>query len=298
MHIVSSGSFRAMQRIYKQYLTAINLLLILLLLSACADDAKPKESIQPPFKDAQDLSIDEARKIAKEFDSPDMNVNVGGILDRRSLAEPKEIKFKRLFDEKVIDPEQRFLRLETQVQNLSDKFSEIDPAVTRLLEIEKELDDLTQQLKILISAEQPMMIPQVVEQPEFMEVKLEIPEQTLNQIQTASGGLQSAQIIHDIRIADHPDKTRIVFDMSDKIDLSFNLQETKNLAVSLPANTALEVDLGSLARKSSVIKSSSLNPLGNELFFSLNQSIDQVESAFIGKGKGSAYHRFYIDLKK
>ncbi len=302
MHIVFSGPFRAMQGIYKRYLT-VNLCLILLLLSACADDSQPKEVLQPPFKDTQDIPIDEARKIARQLDNQDININTSGLLDQRVLNDPKKLNFKRLFDEDIRDPEKRFLRLETEVQNLSDKLAEIDPAITKLLTIEQELDDLTQQLRVLISAEQPNMIPTPQNRSEFIEVNLQTPPeklqgQDLNAIRTASGGAQNPNIIHAIRIADHLDKTRIVFDMSDTKKFPFSLKEGEVLEISLPDPSSLDVDLKTLSKKSSLIKSVILSPAQNKLIFSLNRPVVKTESNLIAKDKRNSYHRFYIDLKK
>lgn len=152
----------------------------------------------------------------------------------RALAPPEGMKYTKLFTAPVDDQEARFQRLEAAVQSTRDDFDTVVPSLVRLVAIEKDMKDLIGQLQSL-TQEEPQQQQQEPSPPPAASAQLDKPmamnEKPLSIATNATG----AADVQDVRIGDHPGKTRIVIDLSAKITYKAALQDgNRSLAIQLP----------------------------------------------------------------
>ena len=107
--------------------------------------------LKPPFlKD--DTSTETLKDIAENIITDDQNITVNSVVIGDKIPDLKtEAHNTQLFNTPVNNDKERFARLEDKVQHLSDMLNKMSPAITRLVDIESELDILTFQLEEIIT---------------------------------------------------------------------------------------------------------------------------------------------------
>jgi len=218
----------------------------------------------PPFaRDNNDISIEKVRDVAQKIEKNDTDFTVNPIaikpdnLDVRQ--EPEKTQSHLLFKNVTLSNEERFTRLEKTVQKLSDTLQRMEPSVTKLLDIESELDALTFQLEKIVNQNKQVQSSQNNNQqitPSTpQKIKTITDEKTKSN--TAIKTSTTAPLIHKVRLGDHKGKARIVIETTEK--LAYNLQLNGNTAtITFPQ--------GSLSDKTN------LSARGSQLVQSIQQS--------------------------
>ena len=284
-----------------------------------------KSGVPPPFAQTKDVSIDQIREIARPLDSEeDDSITLNDIAMAQTPEKPAFSGFKQniLFQSEALDSNARFARLEEAVQQLSDKISKMDPTLKRLVEIDSDLDQLTSQLEILVKNDNSSGI-QTPPIREYQDVRLETPEEDLDKIQPASGdngdsieearkrgtfvirenpddiGLSNnLSAIQSIRVADHPTKTRIVFESPDNITINVEMDGKDTLIIEFPDQDISQLVTQSLQRKSSFIQAFETSTKGDALVVSLNQEALKFTQGHLPPSADNPNHRFYVDVVK
>lgn len=115
--------------------------LILFSLSACSFGESTKSTEPPPSSAAtQNLQADE-KQPPRPIDA------------LKALSPPEGLKTKRLFAAGVKDGDERFSRLESNVQQLRDDLDVAVPTLVRLAAVEKDMNDLFRQLSTLVNGQ-------------------------------------------------------------------------------------------------------------------------------------------------
>ena len=90
-----------------------------------------------------------ALKIPPPLNAP--SANTPGNLS--ALQPARGINAQRLFTAPLKDENERFVRVETAVQDIRDEINGFAPAITRLVAVEKDIQDLVEQLDVLLQNE-------------------------------------------------------------------------------------------------------------------------------------------------
>jgi hypothetical protein len=219
-------------------------------------------------KNSRDIDTSNAR-VAK------LETNIG-LQDMRDLAKPPSLEEDgevtaslpqsrglnlepktSLFKEQLRDSDDRFDRLEQAVQGVRDDFDKMAPSIARLVSTEKDIQDLLAQLRTLLESEnepQPLTgvgatMEEKAEVPSVETVEAEAPP-PVSQPPPAPPPAISSSGGASIRVADHGDKTRIVFETAQKQDFTASFDAGEQLVLvetsgSFPENANSVVKRGS-----------------------------------------------------
>ncbi len=256
---------------------------------------KPNKFAELPFKNSESLSLDQTRQPAKAASEEEgFRVEEISITKDGTMRAAKGLNTDTLFSVALSDDNQRFIRLENAVQALNDKINTLDPAITRLMEIDQDLNNITYQLEVLVNERDTVN----AEEPTFREARAVIPVPTTPQdIAPASGGDSALGYIENIRIGDHPDKIRIVFEATEKPNFVFNFDETKKILNIDTKNSSISPDFSGIKNTSSLIEDIQTSDNQN-LILLLSQSSEKINQGYIAPSNGNKSHRLFIDLKK
>jgi hypothetical protein len=258
------------------------LCLTLLSATACDYSAANKPKSPPPFHATQGVPLSQVREIAK----PIAGENTAFAENRSQVIEEMTYKANVLFSEVLVTDDDRFSRLEQAVQGLADKFIGLEPAIQRLTKIDRDLDQLTSQLEILLkSGDIPQSDAPI---PSASEV-------TMNFNQAGAPLMQGS--LQRIRISDHSDKIRIVMDSDAKLNVETLLSEGSNFIIQFLGNEDQGFDPAALRNTSAFISGVSQDLDNAELSFSLTRAIQNKTMGYIPPSSANSYHRTYIDLK-
>jgi len=168
----------------------------------------------------------------------------------RALAPPEGLKFTPLFAEPLGDDTARIDRLERSVQDLRDDFDTTVPTMVRLVAVEKDMKDLIGQLNALTGGNPPpppmeaVRVPLAAPPVAVVPVPSLAPQQLVPQAQPQTAPVAVATPVpalgqmRALRIGDHGDKTRLVFDLTAKPAYTTTITEDeKQLIVDLPGIT-------------------------------------------------------------
>ena len=181
----------------------------------------------PPFA-REEISIEKVRDVAQKIDKNDTDFTVNPIavksenLNLDILQEPESTQSHLLFKDVTLSHEERFTRLEKTVQKLSDILQRMEPSVTKLLDIESELDALTFQLEKIVNKNKQEQNSQnniqAIAPAATQEIKQEIKTIAVDNTSTTT------PLIHKVRLGDHKGKARIVIETAEKLayDLKLN----------------------------------------------------------------------------
>lgn len=148
----------------------------------------------------------------------------------RTLSPPTGLKFTPLFANPVKNPNARVKRLEGSVQTLRNDFDTVVPTLVRMATLEKDIRELVVQLQILTkqnlnNAEQPDISTSPVARKTAYKKKLPS-EIRIHAPSNTSPSIKKQQTkpvignVKSIRFGDHANKTRIVLDMTAKININ------------------------------------------------------------------------------
>ncbi len=295
-------------------------------ITAC-DYGQPKKVknkfTHPPYETSKTITIEKARDIAA-LAPPEENISVAKIdifKNKNELSKPKGPLIEGLFSTPTSDDIERFTRLEKAVQVLANKFNKISPTITRLTEIDRDLENLTYQLEILVNERENFIkpapeyrdavlpTPAKKAEPEFREAAIPTPPQDIapasgavskpKKTELISGGSSVQTMtasLKKIRIADHLGKTRIVFEGEEKFNVLFKMNPNGRSATLTIAEKSITVDPSLLARKSALINHAILKD--NTLQFILNSQSEKIAQGYLPPTKSNPNHRVYIDLKR
>lgn len=280
---------------------------------------------KPPFarqNKPPKISIDKMRDIADSSKTQIDNeaaFNVNPVALKNEIATPKGLKANDLFSAPTENNEERFARLENEVQKISDTLNKMSPAITRLIGIESELDSLTFQLEELIKKGQlDDIVAQKRAANQAFLADVPAPTSTENNPAAQKQGVtppkQAAQkppsqtvdnsgkqgLIYKIRLGDHPDKTRIVFETTEKLAYTISIDNEENLMLVTFPNGAMTTDPDKAARQSDLIQAIAQTKKGNGsiIAFDLTQNAQKQKEIRIPPGAELARHRIVIDLKR
>lgn len=284
-----------MRGLKRKFWTYFLLCLATLNVTAC-DYIRPSQGKldHPPFAKSGLLSVNQARDIstaAREEDG--LSINAINLTKNKNMAESKGLlTTNRLFNREIFNDNERFMRLENAVQALADKIDSMAPSVTRLMDIDRDLDSLTRQLEILINGKSDFIQPT----PAFQAVAKNKPQTvTPSTVPAHSGGL-----LKNIRIADHRGKTRIVFETSQKPNISVSLNNNERLMTVTLNHSNASLNLVRLAKKSKLIRNITQDIRNNKtiITFSLTKETVKIKEMHLPPNKDNASHRLFIDLKR
>lgn len=299
--------------------------LALLSMTACdyGTPKRPKNKFtQPPFETSKSITIEKAREIAENTAIDDgVSIEQVSLFKKNKMAQPKGLLTESLFTTPVADNTERFARLETIVQELVTKINNLDPKIQRLTDIDRDLENLTYQLEILVndrdgiikqepefrdaSLETPQTPPSIKREiePEIIEAKIPVPPQDIapasgsnnDIISGGAHGYVPSQRTTKLRIADHSGKTRLVFEGAEKIEVSFSMPQNGRSATATFAHK-IDLDTSTIARKSSLIKHATMKDQTLQLMLSAKS--EKIGQGYLPPTDQNPNHRVYIDLKR
>lgn len=246
---------------------------------------------------------------------PDPNAPPG------TLQPPRGINTATLFPPGLKDEGDRLDRLETAVQSLRNDFDTMAPAITRLSGIEGDLQDLITQLEALLEETEPAAVapsaplPPVAAVPEQPALPPAFAPQQPAAAATVPPVAPAAQQaapastpapsgkgdrVSDIRIGEHPDKTRIVLDVNGNAVFTHDLDNLEKILVvelpgsqwSAPAQKSYGGSPLLLSHRTDTIN----NGAGTRLILQLKSPAAVVYSGLIA-GKAPGEKRIVFDLK-
>ena len=226
--------------------------------------------------------------------------------------QPKGINVESLFATKINDSDQRFARLENAVLDLRREFETFKPAITRLVAVESDIQDLIKQLDILLRNE-PMAPPMPLK-PETGPTPLtaadQAPPPNARAISPAPPqppaappapkAVSGKTVVKALRVGQHSDKIRLVLDVSKKTSYSADLDaEEKLLIIELPEAQWNAARQQSFAR-SELLQSYSVEPIndgaGSRVVMTLKRPTQLIKQQALPPGNGNADHRIFLDL--
>lgn len=283
------------------------------------------------------LSAEEARALAQPASSTQglsvdvqgaQNLGMGSENFDGTMQPSRGLNTQRLFSTSAGSEDERFERLEAAVQKLRDDFDAVNPAINRLIAIESEIQMLVDQLQVLVqddSSANTQNIPPVAAETlaDEMEFPAEqnpapsppiplapplIPETAAPVVPMAApaaapapapSAVTSGAALLNMRAADNPGTTRVVFETTQKIPYTVDVDPEKILIVTFKEGES-KANL-SASLKSSLIKSADVTPQasgGFILAMPLSKMTKIVRQGVLNPDASNAYYRIYIDLER
>lgn len=322
MTFVSLKQSLACSRVYRNSFLAFTLSLLLAGTTAC-DFVSPNNVFERDHKTAQnptlktDVTLNEAQDLARPASSEDgMNIDPAISIRGETMAGAKGLNNTLLFATPIEDQGARFDRLEDVVQDLRDEFDDVNPSVKRLVAIEKDIQDLVEQLEVLLT-EEPTAIPptpltdtapsvkspapllsEKKPSPPLAAAAPSEPKSPAKAVTTSVD--RSKPLIHSVRIADHKTKTRIVIETTQKLSYNHDIDNNENLLTLFFDKGAAEY--GSIPKRSPSKKITAISDSQQNgsviLAFSLSGKSQVVKQGRIAPNKDNAYHRIFIDIER
>ena len=250
-----------------------------------------------------DIGLDELRELARP---PSMGGNTVESTGVRTInGEFKDVNQRQLlFEEKIRNTDDRLDRIENAVQNLSDDFEDVSPAIQRLVAIENDLRELHDQLSLLISGADGNEIEDenfVVVAPEIETAEAPSPVKPTS-IKPARPPKDTSYVpvsnkLPNIRAATYPDKIRIVFETAQKQKFSRNFdQENQLLVINSPIAFSHSL-LETLKKSSRSIIDVTMSE-GNDIAI-MTKGMSRVSAGeHIGQTSKNKNYRYYVDVFK
>jgi len=256
-----------------------------------------------------DIGLDELRELARPPEMGGSTIESANV--RTVNGNFKDINSRKLlFEERIRDTDDRLSRIENAVQNLSNEFNDVSPAINRLVEIEGDLRELHDQLSLLINGvgENPDVMDEdfVVVAPELDETPDSITEKSAPVIaapvplKKASSAVPISSNLPNVRVADYPNKMRIVFETSKKEKFSRNFdKENQLLVINSPLAFSASA-LSKLKKSSKYIADVSVSDgaNGTDIAIMTKNMSNVSNGAYIGTTPNNKNHRYYIDVMK
>ncbi len=277
--------------------------LCFMLLAGCSlEDGKSREFDTSNARRAKletNVGLDDLRDLAKPPSQEESSGVSASIAEGRGLnLEPKTL----LFSENLRDSDDRLDRLEQAVQDIRNDFDEVAPAISRLVATEKDIQDLLAQLRTLLendSEPQPLTgvePPMVIEQdlPETMEAApAPPPPETPKPVQTASSSGAPS-----VRVGDHADKTRIVFETPTKQTYVVNFDETEQLVLVESPSTIPDSSATIIKANSKRVSAANVSADGGKSLLAITtQGIARITPGVeISPNAENPNYRYFFDM--
>ncbi|MEM9469459.1 MAG: AMIN domain-containing protein [Pseudomonadota bacterium] len=267
--------------------------------NASDTNASPPENLRRPLQTS--VPVTEARNLAKPANSSD-GFSGSATVDLSDAISPMGLKTPSIFEEEISNNDARFDRLENVVSELHTEFKTLKPSINKLVSVENDLNDLMDQLDVLIN-ETPIQ-PRSFTPPKPMAAKAQAnqkpvaitPEQEISKASTNVD--RSKAILHNLRLADHKGKTRLVIETTQHLPYTANLDKSENLlTVSFDKGKA-SFNPASLSKKSKLVKTVTVDNQGNAslVIIELTKPIALGLEGRVKPNKDNSYHRIFIDL--
>lgn len=246
-----------------------------------------------------------------------------------ALKPMKGINADTLFTESIKDTGDRFNRVENAVVDLRKEFDTYKPSIVRLSAVESDIQNLIKELEVLLqetpASQPPQMLvepsepqlqvtqlaPQQIAPPEQQEVSQvpqhteknkppEKPSEKKKPPKKASPPTHDGVVALNLRVGEHADKSRIVFDTNHKTNFSIDLDnDEKLIIIELPE--ARWIDGSSKTFKDSkLLESYSVEPLNNGtgtmIVLALKKTTKILREKRLSPDGENSYHRIYFDL--
>lgn len=202
------------------------------------------------------------------------------------------LRTDRLFDFPVFDEKRRFQRLEDEVQKISDNLNEIIPVIQTQLQNKEKLENVLEKLNTLAlrAEKQGLKIrgPPELSEDQASEKPPEIPPDKASDLIK----------IYGMRIAEYPEKLRIVFDSSESPNFETQI-EGDDLFLTLKMSE-LQTEVSKTVFKNSYLSQNpvfgELDSSSPEISFMLKQTIKEIESFIIKPNDDSSHYRAVFDV--
>lgn len=291
----------------------ITILCLLSINATACNFASPKQNMaEPPPENLRkplmtSVSVNDARELSKPAtkndgfgDQPDI------ILGSESKGHSMGLKTDLLFHENISGDNARFDRLENAVQDIHTNFNDIKPSIQRLVSVEKDLQDLMDQLDILLrnepsAARQNTPINITPAQPAATKpVTQKTAPKKITKTKTLPKVDRSKAHIHAIRFGDHAGKTRLVIETTQNLKYSASLDQSENLLMLSFDKGSVEFNPADLSKKSKLVNAvtTTSEGSGSLIIIELAKASDLIKQGRIKPNKDNAYHRIFIDLKR
>ncbi|MCB1556814.1 MAG: hypothetical protein KDJ15_05820 [Alphaproteobacteria bacterium] len=216
------------------------------------------------------------------------------------LQPPRGVNLETLFAQKTRTTEERFQRLEGAVIDMRSDFDRMMPAIMRLTAVESDISALLEQLETMMDVAPPPT--ESFEAPTDQQA-LPLPQQNVAAAPAQDAPPPKVVVgppeIKRLRIGEHPDRTRLVLDLSASSPYRYDLDNSENLLViELPeagwnGRTSWQND------KAPLIRSWSVQPMengkGSRIIAVLKHNASVIDDMAI-KANGYQDHRIVIDL--
>lgn len=237
-----------------------------------------------------------------------------------------------LFAEPASNPDRRMERLESAVQQLRNDFDIISPTIMRLVSVEKDLQSLIKQIEVFLTPEPLAPVPVQTAAPSFTgpapgealarpsdsaplslqpdrepERKEDVQNKATAQSPANQAVAPTPQIpsgapqVYNLRVGEHPDKTRIVLDVNEKVSFNTDLDNgEKILLVELPSTQWSTSPSKTYGKKSLLTsyKTSTVNQGSGSLLILELKSTASILNSSIIPGKEGKGKRIVIDIKE
>jgi N-acetylmuramoyl-L-alanine amidase len=231
-----------------------------------------------------------------------------------ALPPPTDYNPKNIFGKNLRTDGERLDRLERALQDLRNEFDSVRPSVIRLVAVERDIQSLISELKKLsqepgvrtsLQQAAPTSQPQIIASNNIPMPSQPVatPKRTTQTNKTyqnktpppVSNGQAS---VFDVRVGEHPGRTRIVLDTNAKTDFNVDIDNSERIMViDLPSanwTAAMARSFG----KSPIISSYKVEPSGNGhlLIFQLKAPANLASKSDIGGPNGG--RRIVLDIAK
>ncbi len=287
----------------------IGLLCSVAILSGCGD-SKPTSRISSledndTTQEAMADSVSHMDTAAGEADDAFVVTTPPRTVTRSSLNP------KNLFGKNLKSESERLDRLERAVQDLRHEFDMTMPSIKRLMAVEGDIQELIVELRKMSEdpslaspaprKRTPASIPQpVTREPQPLRpdpvAEKPTPPKTY-QNKSAPPVQNGTASVYDIRIGEHPGKTRIVLDTNAKMDFSTDIDNGEKIMIIELPNAGWSARESQSFAKSSFISSYKVEPSGDGqmVIFQLKREARISYQQEIGSANGSG-RRIVIDL--
>ena len=180
----------------------------------------------------------------------------GSALDSMD-AEP--LNPKNLFGKSLGSDSERLSRLERAVQDMRNDFNMVQPSIRRLMAIEGDIQRLVTELEKLNSD-----VPAAA--PKSRSTSTKAPKKTAQKKSFATKTpppVSGKASVYDLRIGEHPGKTRIVIDTNSKTSFSADIDNNEKIMVIELPNASWDTKMTKTLGKSPYISSYNVESSGD-----------------------------------
>jgi hypothetical protein len=237
-----------------------------------------------------------------------------------ALQPARGVNLENLFAENIKDPVDRVKRVENAVIELRRDFDSVLPAIVRLSAVEADMQELLGQLESLLRNEPPTAstinyVPEAAPQPLSTspapasspppQAAAPPPAPTPTPVASttppaASAPIPGAVSVTGLRLGEHKDKTRLVFDMTGASAYRYDLDNAENLLVIELAGAGWTAAQSQTMAKSPLVQSYSVQAMdggGTRVIIPLKRAVNVIYEAALKPEGGNSSHRIVLDLK-